>query len=213
MSIFAAALLGGILSIDVTAAFQVMISRPIFCAPLFGYLFGDIEAGISVGIIMELLWIAVVPLGNAVPPDSTVVAVTAVYVSSMTRGELGAGYIAFLILVLVPFGILFKKADIYHRQKNNMFLHYVKQRIRQNDCNAVNRVTYLSLLIFMSKTFVFLLIMMQLAIMTLPSVYGFFPERIKTAFDFLLYLLPAIGLGTALQTLVFKKISRNAKYD
>lgn len=208
MSIFAAAILGGLLSSDVTAAFQSMVSRPIFCAPLFGLIFGDVEAGIRIGIIIELLWISVVPLGNAVPPDSTVVAVSAVYISALTRAEFGQGYIAFLILTLVPLGILFKRIDIYHRQKNSLLLHYLKARIGKDDFKAVNRVTYISFFVFVSKAFVFLIIIMRIGVTVLPSIYKYVPYSVRESLSFLLYILPAIGLGTMIQTMIFKKSPR-----
>ena len=82
MNLFFVSLLGGIFVSDATAIGQLMVSRPIFCGPVIGLLLGDFVTGLYVGILMELLWISVVPLGNSVPPDSTVVAVSATYIAA-----------------------------------------------------------------------------------------------------------------------------------
>ena len=62
-------LLLGLLSLDVTAIGQFMVSRPIVVGPLVGLVTGHPELGLTLGALTELLWIADVPVGSHLPMD------------------------------------------------------------------------------------------------------------------------------------------------
>lgn len=72
-----AAVVAVLAGLDRTAAFQLMISRPIVAAPLTGWVLGEPLAGLQVGAMVELLWLGRLPVGAAIPPDDTQVAVGA----------------------------------------------------------------------------------------------------------------------------------------
>jgi len=44
----------GLLSLDVSAWGQIMVSRPIVCGPLIGLLLGDLKTGLIIGVLLEL---------------------------------------------------------------------------------------------------------------------------------------------------------------
>lgn len=46
--------------------------RPIVIAPLVGLVFGDLSTGLQVGVSVELMFLAVVFVGTAIPPDETI---------------------------------------------------------------------------------------------------------------------------------------------
>lgn len=208
--IFIASLLGGIFVSDATAIGQFMISRPIFCGPILGLILGDIESGLYIGMIMELLWIAVVPLGNAVPPDSTVVTVLVTYISIVTGGDSGKGYIIFLLLCLVPAGILFKKIDIIHRNLNSKFSKDLEKNIEKGDISCIDRITFLSASLFILKAVIFIFLFILIGQEVLPFIYSKLGENIKVAMEEAFYVVPAIGFGTAITIFSFKK-SHNKK--
>ncbi len=84
-------LIGGALAVglglDRTAAFQFMVSRPIVAAPLTGWLIGDAMAGLQIGAMIELLWLGRLPVGAAVPPDDTQVAIGATILAVSLHGS------------------------------------------------------------------------------------------------------------------------------
>lgn len=57
--------LGGIIAIDSEAAWQVMISQPLVACPIAGMLFGNLEVGLMVGILMQLPFLVEIPAGGA----------------------------------------------------------------------------------------------------------------------------------------------------
>ena len=78
-----AGLAGGVLSLDRTAAFQSMVSRPLVTGPVMGLFLGDVGVGLSVGVLLELIYMADRPVGSYVPVHETglTVVVTAVSVA------------------------------------------------------------------------------------------------------------------------------------
>ncbi|HXI10987.1 MAG TPA: PTS sugar transporter subunit IIC, partial [Thermodesulfobacteriota bacterium] len=61
------AAVGGVVSIDRTAAFQTMVSRPLVAAPVVGYFLGNLEAALVIGAVLELLLIGDLPVGRYIP--------------------------------------------------------------------------------------------------------------------------------------------------
>jgi mannose/fructose/N-acetylgalactosamine-specific phosphotransferase system component IIC len=77
------ALCGGALSLDVTAALQVMISQPIAAGGIAGLLVGDPVLGLVIGGALQLLWTGVLPVGAAAFPDGAVSGVVGVGVAAL----------------------------------------------------------------------------------------------------------------------------------
>jgi len=190
---------------DAIAVGQFMISRPIFCGPVVGLFLGDIIAGLYIGMIMELLWVAVVPLGNAVPPDSTVVTIGATYVAAVNGCEPANGYMLFLILCFVPAGVLYKKIDIIHRSLNSYFIPKLDMKISEGDVSFIDKTVYLSALLFVLKASVFLLLLMILGEKIIPPVFMSLGSNLQNAMSKALFFVPALGLGVAINTFLFKK--------
>lgn len=115
------ALVALVCGLDRVAVLQIMISRPIVAAPLAGWLLGDMEVGLQVGLMIELLWLARLPVGAAVPPDDTQVAIAGT-VLSIAMGKLlgidGIEFILLCLLVAIPFGKFGQFFDRFARTRN-----------------------------------------------------------------------------------------------
>jgi mannose/fructose/N-acetylgalactosamine-specific phosphotransferase system component IIC len=62
-------ILGGLVALDSTEAFQTMFSQPLVIGPLVGFLLGDVSCGLKIGILLQLMYIWVMPIGTATFPD------------------------------------------------------------------------------------------------------------------------------------------------
>ncbi|MEE9542378.1 MAG: hypothetical protein V3V95_01180 [Thermodesulfobacteriota bacterium] len=142
-----AGLVGGILSLDRTAAFQSMASRPLVSAPLMGLVLGVPGTGLAAGVILELLYMSDRPVGSYMPAHETglavvVTAVSAAFlkaspsiVSLSWAGGVGgvahfmgtAGPLRVIVPVLfvsIPAAYLFRSADNFSRRMNEgLFLN------------------------------------------------------------------------------------------
>lgn len=128
LSALAVSLVGAVLSLDRTAAFQTMLSRPIVTAPLVGYMLGAPGVALIAGITLELLFIGELPVGRHIPVHETSVAVL---VASLAVTLLGGADMAgraglsgtvfvlpIALLAALPAGRIYHIADTMVRRLN-----------------------------------------------------------------------------------------------
>ena len=105
---------GGLLWLDRFQLCQVMISRPIVAAPIVGWSVGDTAAGVAAGILFELLWLRIPPVGGFIAPDVTMASIATAAVAAGVRSSTDVGVTAgvFLsFLFLLPLCVVGKKVD------------------------------------------------------------------------------------------------------
>ncbi len=115
-----AGLVAMLTGLDRVALVQVMISRPLVAAPLTGLVLGKPLLGLEVGMLLELLWLGRLPVGAAIPPDDTQVAVGATVLAfSMGQmlGLVGMPMVILAVLVAIPLG---KFGQIFDRLARNV---------------------------------------------------------------------------------------------
>lgn len=102
-----AGLVAMLTGLDRVALIQIMISRPLVAGPLTGWVLGHPLIGMEVGVLLELLWLGRLPVGAAIPPDDTQVAVGAT-VLAISMGHLlnlnGMPLVILSVLIAIPLG-------------------------------------------------------------------------------------------------------------
>ncbi len=63
---------GGIIGVDTTAAWQILISHPLISNTLIGWIFGDLPLGLFFGLTTELIWLKDIPVGGARFPEGNI---------------------------------------------------------------------------------------------------------------------------------------------
>jgi mannose/fructose/N-acetylgalactosamine-specific phosphotransferase system component IIC len=143
------ALLGGVVALDNTEAFQSMLSQPLLVGPAVGLLLSDLRSGLLIGILLQLACLWVMPIGTADLPDPSVgsLAGCAGYVL-LTRLFPERAYLV-LLLVLV-FTIGFSQfcgwALIRQRKLNRRLLPKADVCAREADIGGISRLFALALL-------------------------------------------------------------------
>ncbi|MGK2905131.1 MAG: PTS sugar transporter subunit IIC [Desulfuromonadales bacterium] len=102
-----AGLVAMLTGLDRVALIQIMISRPLVAGPLTGWVLGHPLVGMEVGMLLELLWLGRLPVGAAIPPDDTQVAVGAT-VLAISMGHIlnlnGMPMVILSVLIAIPLG-------------------------------------------------------------------------------------------------------------
>lgn len=138
--------LGGMISIDSEAAWQVMISQPLVACPVAGLLFGNLEVGFMVGILMQLPFLVEIPAGGARQSFSNLGA----FVGAGLAAELSHLVPAMPNLVLVSavtFAILISRITLpvikLTRGLNLLFVKRVEAALSEGRLRAVSFYQYL----------------------------------------------------------------------
>lgn len=145
-----AGLFGGLCYLDRTAACQVMLHRPLVVATLMGAIFGSFSAGAQVGVVLELLYLARLPVGASVPPDDTGAAIFAGSAAAAASSSLGldSGSFTALILLSVPFAELGRGADRIVRKVNGRIAHLTLEAVDRGDLHGVEHGLLAGLTLF-----------------------------------------------------------------
>ena len=107
LPLHAAALLvlwGALVGLDLVSVPQAMFSRPLVVGTVAGWLAGDVEAGLRVGVLLELFALDVLPIGAVRYPDYGPATVAAAALAAGAPWELGLGLSVTLGLLLAVLG-------------------------------------------------------------------------------------------------------------
>lgn len=137
--IVALSLLGGALSVDATAALQVMLSQPLVAGSIAGVVVGDPVLGLVVGSTLQLIWIGVLPVGAAPFPAGAVAGSVGVGVGAILAGSgvseglaVAAGTIAGLTA-----GVVGQSVTSHVRRLNVGYAEIAESRAEQGDARGV----------------------------------------------------------------------------
>ncbi|MFL5403280.1 MAG: PTS sugar transporter subunit IIC [Gemmatimonadales bacterium] len=95
---------GSLVGLDLVSVPQAMISRPLVAGTVAGWLAGDMEAGLRIGVLFELFALDVLPVGAVRYPDYGPATVVAAALAAGAPWELELGVSAALGLVLAVIG-------------------------------------------------------------------------------------------------------------
>jgi PTS system mannose-specific IIC component len=128
--------------LDRTAALQLMVSRPIVAAPLTGWLLGDAATGLQTGALLELLWLGRLPVGAAIPPDDTQIAVGGTTLAVTAAAQIatpGPATTLLCLLVALPLGKVGRLFDHLARLCNGRLLLRAEAALATGDLAAAER--------------------------------------------------------------------------
>ena len=200
-------LLAGMVSmltgLDRVALVQVMISRPLVAGPLTGWVFGHPLVGLEVGMLLELLWLGRLPVGAAIPPDDTQVAVGATVLAAHTGhffGLDGMPLVLLSVLIAIPLGKFGQIFDKLARHLNDRLAVAGYKALLCGNTAKMERCHLFGLLSFglasLATALVIVLVGTCVLFLVAPSLIG----AIQEAGLSLQYSLILVGASVLLRT-------------
>jgi len=136
MSIFMQALL---VAVFVTVAFidshtaQTHIFRPVVVGPVVGLIMGDVQTGFTIGVTVELMFLAIVFVGTAVPPNPTISTAIATGIAI-----LGGGGTELAVATALPVSFIGQVAETFQNSVINVFfMHRVERAAERLDVRGI----------------------------------------------------------------------------
>ena len=136
-----------LLGLDRTAALQIMISRPLVAGPLVGLLLGDALTGLTIGMLLELLWLCRMPVGASIPHDDTQVTIGATTLAIALSGTVGRGVGLTLcaLLIALPLGKIGQVVERTVRSRNQLLPAAAQRALHLGGLPAIERLHLLGL--------------------------------------------------------------------
>lgn len=192
------AVLGGLCYVDRTAAFQLMLHRPLVVASLTGAVFGNFAAGAQVGAVLELLYIARLPVGASIPPDDTGAALFGGAAAATGASSIGLdpGSFCAILLLSVPCAEIGKFADRSVRRINGRIAHLTLESVDRGDVLAVENGLLAGLTLFAASGMALAVLFSALGAVTSLHLLTLFGPESREQFAALLPALPLLGAAS-----------------
>lgn len=178
-----------------------MIARPIVTGPLVGLVMGDLQQGIIIGGSLELIWMGIVSVGAAVPPDIITGGVlgTALAISSHSGVQVALG-------LAVPIAMLaqFAKNAVYILRAG--LIHKADKLADEGNIEGVERLHLFAFLCVIIPMGIINMLGMYFGSSVMKNILSFIPQGIMDGLASATGLLPALGVALLAQMIATKKI-------
>jgi PTS system mannose-specific IIC component len=197
-------LIGGLLILDTTVAFQFLISQPLIACTLLGWFLGNAQLGLHVGIYLQLLWLSSIPIGAAIIPEGNVAAI--IVTGLVVRYDQRYDYFNTLLICAILFGILVSYVGgelvVFSRKSNQYFLKKTMDSARKGNLAMLTVVNYLALVLH----YLLMVILIYLA-MLIGDIFFIFVTKIPAVWDdyFRYAVMALIGIGCGLMLSMFRE--------
>jgi PTS system mannose-specific IIC component len=193
------ALLGSLLILDTTIVLQSLISQPIFTCTSLGWILGDIQLGLQLGVYLQILWLSIMPIGKSIIPEgNTAAIITTVLVLRYNQEH----QIFNIVLVLaVLYSLIFaytgsQLVDLFGKT-NVKFLHYALARLDRGDSHVLGRINIGSILFHFVVMFLLFMVALILGDILFSSL-SLVPIVWESYFSYGVTAMLGIGVGLAL---------------
>lgn len=198
----------GLLALDTTIAFQILLSQPIFACPIIGWVLGNPQLGFEVGLILQLLWLHILPVGSAISPEGNlasmiICAITVQFDNTAFPNSVFA--IAILIGIIVSY--IGAWVTVLDRKINGALLNLAQKsahRVKINEINFIEAFGILIYFVLMSLTAYFFL---EMSGFLLNFLERYFSHSLEQRFIIIKPVMFGIGIMLTSQ-LIFKSIRK-----
>ncbi|MBN2808056.1 MAG: PTS sugar transporter subunit IIC [Deltaproteobacteria bacterium] len=204
-------LAGAFCALDRTAAFQVMLSRPLVAGTFGGLLAGNWEIGLLVGAALELYFLSELPVGTNIPTDDTLLALAAGGTAAALRGlpayaKLDAKTLALVaLLTVLPWARLTRILDNWVRVRNARLIDEMETRLLAGENSSAINFHLHGMLHFYGAAAVALGVMLSSSLLLAPLLLFLLPDWARPLSDRLLLVFPVAGIAGLLSSMNQKR--------
>jgi len=128
---------GTFVGVDLVSVPQMMIARPLVAGTVAGAILGDVETGLKLGVVFELLQYDILPVGAVRYPEYGPATIAAVATAHASTGVLGLGLGAVVGLVT---GLIGGISLHLLRRVNSRVVHAATATLESGDPRALMRL-------------------------------------------------------------------------
>ncbi len=199
-----AGLVAMLTGLDRVALVQIMISRPLVAATLTGWVLGSPLVGMEIGMLLELLWLGRLPVGAAIPPDDTQVAVGATVLALSVGPTLslsGMPLVILSVLIAIPLGKFGQVFDRLARHVNDRLAVSGHTALMAGNTSGLERKHLLGLASFALASLATALVIVLVGSFVLYSVAPLLIGTVQEVGLSLQYSLIMVGAAVLLGTI------------
>lgn len=191
-------LLAGIAGVDLFDGLT-HIHRPIVMGPLVGVVLGDATTGLLVGGTLELIWMGMVPLAGAQPPNVVIGGIigTAFAIMTHTKPEMAVG-------IAMPFAMAVQGCITLLFTAYSPLMHRCDNLVTALNFRGINWVNYGGILILFSFYFIIAFLPIYLGSGMAKRVIDHSPQWVLDGLAVAGAMMPAIGFAMLMKIMLKK---------
>jgi|GEM_PF-598518 len=193
------AVIAGVLELDAYFVGVMLLSQPIITGGIAGYIFGNLQAGILIGGIVQLIWANNPPVGAYVPPSANAIAVvtTVITISALpcVAPFDSKAFIMFALIWGAATGYFIGQADVWNRQFNTLLVHLFEERIKEGKERFLVLTQVLAVSVKLIRDIFLYMAVFVLGSMLAEKIYITLPAQIVTAMKLSFWAMPALGFA------------------
>ncbi|MDX8000727.1 PTS sugar transporter subunit IIC [Xenorhabdus sp. Reich] len=191
-------LLAGIAGIDLFNGLT-HIHRPVVMGPLVGLILGDVTTGLLVGGALELVWMGMVPLAGAQPPNVVMGGVMGTSFAILTNVDPRIA-----IGIAVPFAIAVQGCITLLFTLYSPMMHKCDNMVKALNWKGIERVNYLGLLILFCLYFIVSFLPIYFGADAASAIVQKAPKWLLDGLSVAGGMMPAIGFALLMKIMMKK---------
>lgn len=196
--------------LDRTALAQTMLSRPLVCSCIAGYVLGIFVPALQIGIMLELLWLMRLPVGATIAPDDTQAAIGAVVLVKLFAPQITDhlyALIIFIVILVVILAEVGKCWDVWARHLNERLFSNALRGLERSNTRPLVINHYAGLVVFSCAALLSLLFIvvggsaaLWAGVKYMPPLLSLFPVHVEG----LVTIFPLVGIASVLVVMQVK---------
>lgn len=199
--------IGGIVSVDTTSGWQIMISQPIVSCPVIGLIFGYPEIGLTMGVLLELPWVIDIPSGGAHGSEGNLGAVTAAALAVFLKSrDISTENIIIIVTIIYSLGVSYIGGILVTiiRRANTSLQHAADIAAENADLKQIDRLNHAGLVYSFLSGFFLIGFFFIIGVYLVPLILGLINPDLDSAFGLAKFSILGLGVG-AVATLFINK--------
>ncbi len=185
------------LSLDITIAFQVLISSPIFSCTLLGWLLGDIQTGMELGFVFQLLWLGKIPAGAYIVPEGNIASMMATALVLLNK-DIGWPHttLAVIFIEVLLLSYLGSILTLYYRKFNGKILDLMLREVEKIRLNLMLLLELASMVVYFLAVMIFSFVALQASQLFLPRIVPLLGQLFEWQLVIVKPVIIGIGLAS-----------------
>ena len=206
--LFLICFIGGIISVDTTAAWQIMISRPLVACTILGAILGYFELGLLIGILLEIPWLIEIPAGGAYISEGNLGALIATGLTIfIVDNNINSPNIALVISIVWGLFVSWSggKLVVSMRKMNTMLAYQADKYAKKANTSRITLLNLIGVGYAFFLGFIIVLISYLIGTSIIAKLASFIPPFFEHAFSYGKIGLMALSVAILLNMFFTKK--------
>ncbi|HEM6841660.1 TPA: PTS sugar transporter subunit IIC [Providencia stuartii] len=192
------ALIAGIAGVDLFNGLT-HFHRPVVIGPIVGLILGDVQTGLLVGGTLELVWMGMVPLAGAQPPNVVIGGIIGTTFAIMTHADPKVA-----IGIAVPFSIAVQGCITLLFTLYSPMMHKCDEMVKKLNWRGIEMVNYFGILILFSFYFIVAFLPIYFGADAASAMVQKAPQWLLDGLTVAGGMMPAIGFSLLMKIMMKK---------